>query len=167
MKVTLPLFADSQLSIHLLSSIRDAPAILSSLKEADPRMDYCFLDARRVCSLNQIFCAAMRAMRDFEDGVARTKTLYSEVVYSMSVNQNISEALKAFGVAEDSEALYCLAINKVHSSHDRFDGISSHQDFDTKTIDGMEDELTEENILSHCDLELLKSVGSVFSKSLE
>lgn len=113
MLITLPLFPDYAISIHVFSDVQNAPEILTCLKNADPSYNYCFLDARRICSIEQVLFALMRALQDSEAGQMRTKTLYSEIVYSMSPNQNISEALKRFGIAEDTTALVCLAINTV------------------------------------------------------
>lgn len=113
MHISLPLFHNTTLTLHLFASVKNSSHILTSLKSQDSRYDYCFLDCRRVCSLDQIVSAVCRALRDSGDGVMRTKTLYSEIVYAMGPGTNISDSLKRFGIAEDSSALVCLAIDSV------------------------------------------------------
>ena len=113
MECYLPLFPDAKISIHLFSNVKNASTILTAVKSSDANHHFCFLDARRIVCLEQLQYAVMRAMRDIQDGQARTRTVYSEIVYSLSPNQNITEALQRFGVAEDSTALVCIAIDEV------------------------------------------------------
>ena len=112
MKTILPLFPDNTIYIELFEDVENASYILQQLKSANNSYDFCFLDCRRICATDQVLCATMRALRDQRDGVMRTRTLYSEIVYSMSPNQNITEALKYFGIADDCRALLYLSIDK-------------------------------------------------------
>lgn len=111
MRFSLPLVPNNVINIHLFRAVSNSSQLLASLKEADPKVNFCFLDCRRICSINQILCAITRALRDAEDGAMRTKNVYSEIVYSLSPNQNITEALKRFGIATDSENIVCVAID--------------------------------------------------------
>ncbi|CCG82920.1 Protein cgi121 [Taphrina deformans PYCC 5710] len=149
MECTLPLFPNSKISIQLFSNVTNAATILAAIKSIDPNYNFCFLDVRRICCLEQLLYAVMRAMRDIQDGQARTKTVYSEIVYSLSPNQNITEALQRFGVAGDSRALVCIAIDNV---------------FDSGLVQGESEEVTNENFAKLCDLAKLKSTYKIDKK---
>lgn len=118
MRCVLPLFPEHKITLNLFSAVKNAADILSNIKDTqDPAFKYCFLDSRRISGVEQILYAILRALRDSEDGHLRTKTIYSEIVYSLSPNRNITEALKKFGVAKDSTALVCVTINEVRLIH--------------------------------------------------
>lgn len=143
MQVTLPLFPNHKISLRLFENVTNAGFILERLKSADKAYDYCFLDCRHLIGIEQVLCATTRALRDARDGEMRTKTLYSEIVYSLSPNQNITEALKEFGVADNSTALLCLAIDN---------------ELDTSLVTGSEVEVTNETLARLCDRERTKTI---------
>ena len=141
--INLPAFPEHTVSAILYSDVSNAAHILERLKSADQSYNYCFLACDRICSLEQVLFATMRALKDQRDGIMRTHTLYSEIVYSMSPNQNITEALKQFGVAASSTAILCLALNG---------------DIDTSLVHGTIEDVTNANLRRHCQLDSVKKV---------
>lgn len=158
MQVTIPLVPHYTVSIQLFSNVTNSLEILSAIRAHKAQYtQYCFLDSRRICSRDQLFSAVTRAIKDQEDGLMRTKSLLSEVVYDLGYNANISDAFKLFGITENSEALLCIAVQKVNDTM-RLDGAS--------LVHGTEGDVTDDNLLKHCDLAKLCSVINTIQADL-
>lgn len=117
--------------------------------------DYCFLDCRRLCSVDQLLAAITRAVRDEEDGELRTKSLHSEIVCNLAPYTSTREAFKQFGIAKDSEDFLIVMVDKLKENGETYGRDIGNLYLD---IDGAEVDVTDDNLLSTCDIGKLVKV---------
>lgn len=73
-------------------------------------VNFAFLEASMVSSRMVLLTAAYQACLAEWDGAMRTKTVHSEVLWSLSPGNNITDALRRFGLSANSKALLVLHI---------------------------------------------------------
>ncbi|XP_016343366.1 EKC/KEOPS complex subunit Tprkb-like [Sinocyclocheilus anshuiensis] len=86
----------------------------------------------------QILVAANKAIHLHKSGKMKTRSLYSEIIFSLSPTSNISEAFKRFGISDsDSAVLIVLVHNKDETLN--IDNIISKVDGQQITVDRVSD----------------------------
>ncbi|XP_016147271.1 EKC/KEOPS complex subunit Tprkb-like [Sinocyclocheilus grahami] len=86
----------------------------------------------------QILVAANKAVHLHKSGKMKTRSLYSEIIFSLSPTNNISEAFKRFGISDsDSAVLIVLVHNKDETLN--IDNIISKVDGQQITVDRVSD----------------------------
>lgn len=103
---SLPQFPETQIKLTLFQNVSNSSEIRSKVAE----LPYALIDAKSICSLEQIYAAMYRAMVESKYGKLKTKSLHSECLYSLSATSNIGEAYKNFGIKDDSDALIVTQI---------------------------------------------------------
>ncbi|CCL99004.1 uncharacterized protein FIBRA_01012 [Fibroporia radiculosa] len=73
-------------------------------------VNYAFIDARLICSVLHLQTAIVQAILAHAEGILRTKTIHSEILWALSPNNNITEAIKRFGVSDNMTALMVVRI---------------------------------------------------------
>ncbi|KAM9922760.1 hypothetical protein OXX80_011767 [Metschnikowia pulcherrima] len=62
--------------------------------------DYCFLSTTHIVSVEQLRCALHKAVQNFVQGTMKANSVNTEIIFSLSPVNNMSDALKRFGVDE-------------------------------------------------------------------
>lgn len=112
-------------------------------------LPFAFIDARTVISVEQISSAIYKALVESTYNRMRTKTLHSECILSLSPSSNIGDALKRFGIKEDSTNLIVIKIVK-NGDDEPFDGKTS--------IVGDLVPVSDEQFVTTADIETIKNV---------
>lgn len=136
----LPQFPDIQISLTLFHNVLNANEIRSKVAE----LPYAIIDARSICSMEQVYAAIYRALVEFRYGKLKTKSLHSECLYSLSATSNIGEAYKNFGIKEDSQVLLVIQI--------------VNKDQQDLQVQGDEIPLNDENISQNCDMTFIRKI---------
>ncbi|XP_049329609.1 EKC/KEOPS complex subunit TPRKB isoform X1 [Astyanax mexicanus] len=84
----------------------------------------------RVVDLFQTLVAANKAVHLQKVGKMKTRSLYSEIIFSLSPTNNISEAFRRFGVSDSDSAVLVVL---VHNKEDIF-----NKDDVTSKVDGQQ-----------------------------
>ncbi|KAI0273122.1 CGI-121-domain-containing protein [Russula aff. rugulosa BPL654] len=79
-------------------------------------VNFAFVDARLITSTLHIQTAIIQAMLAAAQNTLRTKTVHSEVIWALNPSNNITEALRRYGVSDDSTALLVIRIDPLDLS---------------------------------------------------
>ncbi|RPD62153.1 CGI-121-domain-containing protein [Lentinus tigrinus ALCF2SS1-7] len=73
-------------------------------------VNFAFLDARLICSPLHLQTAVYQAILAQVQGSIRTKTVHSEILWALNPTNNITEAIRRYGVADTTTALIVVRI---------------------------------------------------------
>ncbi|SCV05634.1 LANO_0H11804g1_1 [Lachancea nothofagi CBS 11611] len=142
---SIPQFDSYQICASLFTDVENTRELRTEVAS----MPFAMIDASCIGSLEQLFCAVYKAILESTYNRLRTKNLNSECILSLSPTSNIGEAFKRFGIKEDSKDILCLTVvNNTESIPDTL--------FDD--VKGQQIELSDENLESRINLDLIKKV---------
>lgn len=75
-------------------------------------VNFAFIDARLVTSKMMLETAIHQALLAEEQGALKTKYIHSEILWFLNPGNNISEAIRRFGVTESSTDIVVLRVFK-------------------------------------------------------
>ncbi|KAK6815765.1 hypothetical protein PG987_016531 [Apiospora arundinis] len=84
--------------LALYRNVANAAFLQEQLLSRNADFEYAFVDASTVTSRFQLFTAVYKAISAEMAGAMRTPNVHSEIVVSLSSNNNISEAYRRYGV---------------------------------------------------------------------
>ncbi|KAI0719219.1 CGI-121-domain-containing protein [Fomitopsis betulina] len=73
-------------------------------------LNFAFIDARLIASLLHLQTAVHQAILAEVQGALRTKTVHSEIIWALSPNNNITEAIRRFGVSDTATSLFVVRV---------------------------------------------------------
>ncbi|KAH9843501.1 CGI-121-domain-containing protein [Rhodofomes roseus] len=73
-------------------------------------VNFAFIDARLITSTLHLQTAIHQAILAEAQGALRTKTVHSEILWALSPNNNITEAIRRFGVSDNTTALIVVRV---------------------------------------------------------
>ena len=88
--INIPHLPDYPLTIGLFKDVKNASFLRKQLLEGNTDFEYAFLDASTIISRNHVFAACFRAINDQINGRMKSRNVHSEVVFSLSPNNNVS-----------------------------------------------------------------------------
>lgn len=106
----LPQFPDSQIFLTLYTNVTNASTIRSNLLSGNTKYSYAFLDPKSIVSISHVLAAVYRALTERAAGSMRTRTVNSEIVFSMSPSMSIGDGLKRFGSKDDSTSILVVRL---------------------------------------------------------
>ncbi|KAK2625514.1 hypothetical protein QTJ16_004826 [Diplocarpon rosae] len=100
-----------ELHIALYHNVTNAAFLHQQLLTSNTEFEYTFLDASVILSRVHILAAAYRAINDMQENRLRTRNVHSEIVFSLSPNNNISESFRRFGITPATASLLVLKLS--------------------------------------------------------
>jgi len=102
----------SELAIHvaLCRNLENAAFLRQQLLDGNPEFEYAFLDASTILSPTHILAAVFRAVNDHRNKRMKSRNVHSEVVFSLSPNNNIAAAFRTFGISDTTKDLLILRL---------------------------------------------------------
>ncbi|PQE31470.1 hypothetical protein CJF32_00008080 [Rutstroemia sp. NJR-2017a WRK4] len=99
-------------SIHiaLYRNLRNAAFLHQQLLAGNTDFEYALIDASVIVSKLHILAAAYRACNDALAGRLKSRNIHSEVVFSLSPNNNIAESFRRFGITPTTTSLIVIKI---------------------------------------------------------
>ncbi|KAI0640525.1 CGI-121-domain-containing protein [Trametes meyenii] len=73
-------------------------------------INFAFIDARLICSLLHLQTAIYQAALAQAQGSLRTRTVHSEILWTLNPTNNITEAIRRYGVADATTSLIVVRI---------------------------------------------------------
>lgn len=145
LQLRFPQFPQFAVIVHKFSSVRNAKQIKDELLQGNETYDFAFITAKTIVSIEQLSSAIYRALLDHTKDRIRTRTLHSEVIFSLSPSSNIGDALRKFGIQDDSEDLVIVKI------------LETEVPYDLSIVDGEEVEVTDEEFERTVDYGIIKN----------
>ncbi|EIW62280.1 CGI-121-domain-containing protein [Trametes versicolor FP-101664 SS1] len=105
------LYADVQNSAALRSRIVRASQLEGAEGDAEREaVNFAFIEARLICSILHLQTAVYQALLAQAQGALRTKTVHSEILWALNPTNNITEAIRRYGVADATKSLIVVRI---------------------------------------------------------
>ncbi|KAI1205664.1 uncharacterized protein F4807DRAFT_278703 [Annulohypoxylon truncatum] len=96
--------------ISLFKDVTNAEFLQKQLLSRNSEFEYAFIDATSVISRFQVLAAVYKAITIQMSGTMKTPNIHSEIVCSLSPNNNISEAYRRFGITATTNALIIIKV---------------------------------------------------------
>lgn len=147
LETIIPQFQDFIIKIYLFKDVKNSKEIRSKVAE----YPFAFIDAKTICSLEQIMAALYRVMIEKHYNKIRTKSLTSECLLCLAPTSNIGEAFKIFGLKDDTREIVCVEILKVGDNAPSNISIES-------VVEGNGIEVSDDYLKQFCDKNLIRDI---------
>ncbi|OCL13121.1 CGI-121-domain-containing protein [Glonium stellatum] len=107
----LPHFPAHPTYISLFRDVENVNFLRQQLLEANAEFEYAFLDATMILSTTHVLAAVFRALNDMLNNRLKSRNVHSEVVFSLSPNNNIAESFRRFGINDTTRTLLAIKIS--------------------------------------------------------
>ena len=91
--ITLPHLPQSPIQVGLFKNVPNAAFLRQQLLEGNTDFEYAFLDASVLVSRSHVLAACFRAISDSLNGRLKSRNVHSEIVFSLSPNNNVSQSM--------------------------------------------------------------------------
>ncbi|KUJ24562.1 CGI-121-domain-containing protein [Mollisia scopiformis] len=100
-------------SIHiaLYRNLQNAAFLQQQLLEGNTDYEYALIDASVIVSKIHALAAVYRAVNDLLANRLRSRNVHSEIVFSLSPNNNISESFRRFGIQPTTTSLLLIKVS--------------------------------------------------------
>ncbi|CAH2106846.1 unnamed protein product [Euphydryas editha] len=104
------------IKIYLIKDVKNVEMIRSNIINGAWRC--AVIKPSLILDVFQVVVAANRAVLSEKTKTMVTKTVYSEILYNLSLTKNISQSLSKFGIEKDNSILVCFLINDVDENEE-------------------------------------------------
>ncbi|KAA1090161.1 hypothetical protein PGTUg99_036705 [Puccinia graminis f. sp. tritici] len=123
-RLELPFFS-TIMNVWLFEQVKNTAEIKKALIQASQtndeaeqsRLDWAFIDASMITSRQHLTTAVCQALVTQSHGALKTKTLHSEILWTLSPGTNIMEAIKKFGLGPQTNALLLVKLQPIEGDN--------------------------------------------------
>ncbi|PNS20852.1 hypothetical protein CAC42_2783 [Sphaceloma murrayae] len=151
--ITLPHLENYPVYVALFKHVKNAAFLREQLLQGNSAFEYAFLDASMIVSRSHLLASCFKAVNDLANDRLKTRNVHSEIVFSLSPNNNIAESFRRFGLS--AESTHIIAIKVATTPDVAKDKVYSHL---LENVDGTASVLTDSDLLDMRDLARLRKV---------
>lgn len=113
---TVPLDPETELycTLHLFTNVLNTSEM--RVKILNKELECCAVKAGLIVDPFQLIVAANKAAVNFKLGQLITKTLYTELLFSLSTSKSIGHSLAEFGIGDNDNNIVIAIIHKVNEN---------------------------------------------------
>ncbi|KAI1632506.1 CGI-121-domain-containing protein [Biscogniauxia mediterranea] len=97
-------------NVAVFRDVENAEFLQQQLLGRNSEFEYAFIDATSIISRLQVLAAIYKAITVHIGGTMKTPNIHSEIVWSLSPNNNISEAYRRYGITASSRHIIVVKI---------------------------------------------------------
>ncbi|GMM48379.1 Cgi121 protein [Pichia kluyveri] len=153
-EIEVPVYKKYKAVCFLASNVKNCQEIKENLIKANKDYDYGFLNAKNVVSLEQLYSGFYKTVMSQHDGNMKSRTLHTELIYSLSPFKNIMDCLNKFGISKDSNSILIVKIVESETLNNYF--IKTQQENLKSIIDGEFLEITDDSLQEITDIKALE-----------
>ncbi|KAK0104417.1 hypothetical protein ONS95_004710 [Cadophora gregata] len=142
------------LHIALYRNVTNAAFLHSQLLAGNTDFEYALIDASVILSKVHILAAAYRAVNDLLENRLRSRNVHSEIVFSLSPNNNIAESFRRFGITPSTTTLLIIKLSTPTTSFP-LSSIATHL---SSSIKGENIPFTDENLAETVDEKRVRKI---------
>ncbi|CAH6722536.1 EKC/KEOPS complex subunit Cgi121p [[Candida] jaroonii] len=131
--------------------------VKTKLIEGNKDYDFAFFNTNYIISKEHLLNGIHRAMINYKNGSAKSKTLNTEIILNMSPVSNIMEALKRFGIDSSKESANLLCV-KVIDDDESLEDINNTLITNLGVSKDQNVELTDDFLLKSVDVAKFKKL---------
>jgi len=146
--------ADYTIHIALFREFKNAAFLHQQLLAGNTDFEYALIDASVIISKFQALAATYRAVNDLIENRLRSRNVHSEIVFSLSPNNNIAESFRRFGITPTTSNLLVIKISTPSQLHTA-EIIQAHL---SANFEGEQVEFSDEVLGSMTDLARVKKI---------
>ncbi|KAI1259198.1 CGI121 protein [Xylariaceae sp. FL1019] len=102
--------ASHSVHVAVFKDVKNAAFLHQQLLSRNAAFEYAFIDASVITSQLQVLSAVFKAITAQAAGLMKTPNVHSEIVYSLSPANNISEAYRRHGITPTSQNLVIVKV---------------------------------------------------------
>lgn len=153
-EIEVPVYKKYKAVCFLASNVKNCQEIKENLIKANKDYDYGFINAKNVVSLEQLYSGFYKTVMSQHAGNMKSRTLHTELIYSLSPFKNIMDCLNKFGISKDSNSI--LIVKIVESETLNNDFIKTQQEHLKSIIDGEFLDITDDSLQEITDIKALE-----------
>lgn len=102
---------DLLVHIALYENVKNAAFLQQQLLDGNTAFEYAFLDASVILSSNHLLAAVFRAANNWTSNRLKSNNVHAEIVFCFSMNNNIAESFRRFGISSTTTTLYVIKLS--------------------------------------------------------
>ncbi|KAI9705297.1 MAG: hypothetical protein M1820_005296 [Bogoriella megaspora] len=114
------------LYIAAFRDVKNVSFLRDQLLNANQEFEYAFVDATLIISSTHALAACFRAINDLNANRLKTRNVHSEIVFSLSPNNNIAESFRRFGLSDNTKDIVAIKIGCPDHPHINESSVQNH-----------------------------------------